>query len=149
MATPGSVLRRRPPTPALLAALGGCLVALGACLPWMSLFAGLVPLRGVIGLNGRVLLASGIAAIALATNLARVDNGGLGSTGLPRSLAALYGIAVTATAVWLLIGVWQLSHGHGANLMLAPQPGPGLFVVALGGLVLVLAAFRAPPHPTR
>src|SRR5207249_12178032 len=41
------------------ALVGGALVAAGAFLPWLSLFAGLHPLRGVIGLNGRLLAAGG------------------------------------------------------------------------------------------
>ncbi len=75
--------------PGLLGLLGGLGVSIGAWLPWMSLYAGLV----------------------------------------------------TGAAIWLFIGVWQVSHGRGASAMLVPRPGPGLFVVALGGLLLALAAF--------
>src|SRR5216110_896890 len=44
---------------ALAAVAGGGLMAIGAFLPWLTLYAGLHPLRGVIGLNGRVLAAGG------------------------------------------------------------------------------------------
>src|SRR5437764_2423908 len=43
---------------ALAAVAGGAMMATGAFLPWLTLFAGLHPLRGVIGLNGRVLAAA-------------------------------------------------------------------------------------------
>ncbi len=48
---------RRLSAPALLIVLGGLGIGIGASLPWMYYFAGLVPLRGVIGLNGRLLMA--------------------------------------------------------------------------------------------
>src|SRR5436309_15865396 len=44
---------------ALAAVVGGVLMAIGAFLPWLTLYAGLHPLRGVIGLNGRILVAGG------------------------------------------------------------------------------------------
>src|SRR6185437_2837269 len=55
--------RRTVPKAPLLAVLGGAAVALGSWLPWMSYFAGLQPLRGVIGLNGRVLFGAGVVAL--------------------------------------------------------------------------------------
>src|SRR3989454_7242934 len=45
------------------AVVGGALIATGAFLPWLSLFAGLHPLRGVIGLNGRLLAAAGAVCV--------------------------------------------------------------------------------------
>src|SRR3989442_10779266 len=45
------------------AVAGGALVAIGAFLPWLTLYAGLHPLRGVIGLNGRVLAAGGAVCL--------------------------------------------------------------------------------------
>ena len=44
---------------AAAAVASGMLIALGAFLPWLSLFAGLHPMRGVIGLNGRLLAVGG------------------------------------------------------------------------------------------
>ena len=129
---------RRRSLPRELGLLGGLGVSIGACLPWMSLYAGLVPLRGVIGLNGRLLLAAGVLGVALGVVL---------GNGVPRGnrvlfgrLAAALGSGVTGAAIWLLIGVWQLSQGRGTSAMLVPRAGPGLFVVALGGVLLVLAA---------
>src|SRR5438128_11273482 len=45
------------------AVAGGALLAIGAFLPWLTLYAGLHPLRGVIGLNGRVLAAGGAVCL--------------------------------------------------------------------------------------
>jgi len=118
--------------------LGGLGVSIGACLPWMSLYAGLVSLRGVIGLNGRLLLAAGVLGVALGGVLAR---GNLrGQRVVFRRLAAGLGIGVIGAAIWLLIGVGQLSHGGGSSAMRVPGAGPGLFVETLGGVLLVLAA---------
>ncbi len=129
---------RRWSLPGVFGVLGGLGVSIGACLPWMSLYAGLVSLRGVIGLNGRLLLAAGVLGVALGVVLAR-DNP-RGNRVVFRRLAAGLGIGVTGAAIWLLIGVWQLSQGRGTSAMLVPRAGPGLFVVTLGGVLLVLAA---------
>jgi hypothetical protein len=129
---------RRWSLPRVFGVLGGLGVSIGACLPWMSLYAGLVPLRGLIGLNGRLLLAAGVLGIALGVVLAR-DNP-RDKRVVFRGLAAALGIGVTGAAIWLLIGVWQLSQGRGTSAMLVPRAGPGLFVVTLGGALLVLAA---------
>src|SRR5207244_10958570 len=48
---------------ALAAVAGGGLMAIGAFLPWLTLYAGLHPLRGVIGLNGRFLAAGGAVCL--------------------------------------------------------------------------------------
>src|SRR5881392_1398495 len=48
---------------ALAAVAGGALLAIGAFLPWLTLYAGLHPQRGVIGLNGRVLAAGGAVCL--------------------------------------------------------------------------------------
>src|SRR5262245_11726769 len=45
------------------AVVGGALVGFGAFLPWLSLYAGLVPLRGVIGLYGRLFAAGGVVCL--------------------------------------------------------------------------------------
>ena len=47
------------------AALGGLLVTGGAFLPWLSFYAGLYPMRGVVGPWGRVLAGGGIACAFL------------------------------------------------------------------------------------
>jgi hypothetical protein len=104
----------------------------------MYYFGGLVPLRGVIGLNGRLLLAAGVLCIALGVLLGRGTRLGLHIL-LRRATAAL-GLGITGVAVWLLIGVWQLERTGGESAMLVLRPGPGLFVVGLGGMLVALTA---------
>jgi len=124
----------------LLAVLGGAVICLGAWLPWMTYFAGLYPLRGVIGLYGRLLIAAGIGAILL---------GGIDTAAplrfRPRTVAravGLLGLVVTSAAVWLFVGVRELAHIGATNAMFSPRPASGLLVVSVGGLVLILAALR-------
>ncbi len=134
-------LRTRPSARAiasLLALVGGGAIVVGACLPWMSYFAGLIPLRGIIGLNGRLLCAAGVLGVAAAGPLARARPGRVRH--VTRAGAAALGIAVSAAAVWLLIGVRELTEGRAAHSMLAPKPGIGLVVVFIGGLLLAIEA---------
>jgi hypothetical protein len=109
----------------------------------MYYFAGLVPLRGLIGLNGRLFLAAGVVSIALAFPRSRAA---VGTRGRWRVLMALIGATVSAGAVWLLIGVWELTHTHGSNAMLAPKAGSGLWVVLFGGVLVAFAAAVPPTH---
>jgi hypothetical protein len=127
----------RPAIPPLCAGVGGAAIALGACLPWMYYFAGLVPLRGLIGLNGRLLLAAGAVAVALALPPVRAA---IGRESRWRACSALIGATVSAGSVWLLIGVWELTHARSSNAMLAPKPGSGLWVVLFGGVLVIFAA---------
>jgi hypothetical protein len=125
-------------TPALLIVLAGLAIGIGAVLPWMYYFAGLVPLRGVIGLNGRLLLAAGVLCVALGVVVGRGT--WLGRHIVLRRVTAVMGIVITCVAVWLVIGVGELARARGESAMLALRPGPGLFVVGLGGLLLALTA---------
>ena len=129
---------RRRSTPALLIVFSGLGIAIGACLPWMYYFAGLVPLRGVIGLNGRLLLSAGAVCVALGVMLGRGIR--LGPPTLLRRVTSALGVVITCVAVWLLIGVWELARARGESAMLALRPGPGLFVVGLGGVLLAFTA---------
>ena len=133
---PGLLTRRA--RSALLIVLAGLAIGIGASLPWMYYFAGLVPLRGVIGLNGRLLLAAGVLCVALGVMLGRGT--WLGLHIVRRRVTAVLGIVITCVAVWLLIGVGELARARGESAMLALRPGPGLFVVGLGGLLLALSA---------
>lgn len=121
-------------SPPLLAAAGGLAIAAGACLPWMSYFAGLHPLRGIIGWNGRILLLVGITIAALAIAFRRTRRG------TERLATAFIGLATIAAAIWLLAGVHQLTHSGTMNAMMVARGGPGLYVVLLGGWLLVTAA---------
>ena len=122
----------RPDLTPLYAGVDGAVIALGSCLPWMYYFAGLVPLRGLIGLNGRLLFAAGAVSIALGFLRSRAA---VGTRGRWRVFTALIGVTVSASAVWRLIGVWELTRTHGSNAMLAPKPRSGLWVVLFLSLI--------------
>jgi hypothetical protein len=132
----------------LLTILGGGAISIGAWLPWMSYFAGLYPLRGVIGVNGRVLLAVGIAVVLSGLVLARQQfeamRGVRSRQLLKRSIAAL-GALVMVAASWLVAGVRELTRPHASNAMVAPRPGVGLFVVLAGGALLALVSLLPGP----
>jgi hypothetical protein len=123
----------------LVAAGGGLMVAAGTMLPWISLFAGLHPYPGIAGLYGRVMFAGGALAIAggLAI-LVRPD---------PRLRLAIGGLGVGLTlfAGWVLWGLRSTTHRLERHPFLLARPGPGLFVV-LAGALLVAALL---PHSTR
>jgi hypothetical protein len=123
----------------LVAAGGGLMVAAGTMLPWISLFAELHPYPGIAGLYGRVMFAGGALAIAGGVAiLVRPD---------PRLRLAIGGLGVGLTlfAGWVLWGLRSTTHGLERHPFLLARPGPGLFVV-LAGALLVAALL---PHSTR
>ena len=127
--------RRLPP---LIAALGGLAIAAGACLPWMSYFAGLIPLHGLLGINGRLMVLAGVLGLLAAAALTRRRASRFQF--IARWSAGVLGFVVVVAAAWLLEGVRELTRVQASNAMLAPRPGPGLIVVLLGGAMLLLAA---------
>ena len=122
----------------VLALAGGGIVVTGTWLPWMSYFAGLVPLRGLIGFNGRVLLAAGVLGVVLGS--AAMWSSEPRVLRIARRTSGFIGLGVAAAAVWLLIGVHQLTRVHMSNAMLVPRAGIGLVVVFIGGCMLAVAA---------
>jgi hypothetical protein len=128
-----------------MAIIGGAAVVLGAYLPWMSYFAGLVPLRGVIGLYGRLLLGAGIIGVMFGCGLVRKSAPTVRT--YARRGAGLLGLGVATASAWLLIGVWQLTRVHPSNAMLAPRPGAGLLVILLGGCMLSFASWLPNSRP--
>lgn len=125
-------------SPGVVALLGGALVALGAVLPWMSLFAGLDSYSGLIGLYGRIVLAGG-ALIVVGGVLLFVR-----SDWLIRGLVGALGVGLAAFAMWLLFGVREILGHLGDHPMLVARPGPGLFVVLAGALVSAAAVVVMP-----
>ena len=114
---------------ALAAVAGGALMAIGAFLPWLTLYAGLHPLRGVIGLNGRVLAAGGAVCFVAGVR------GWLRPAPRVRWVVALLGGALAGFGVWLIIQLLVTYHHLRANPMLVPRLGPGLFIAVAGALV--------------
>jgi hypothetical protein len=126
----------------ILVMLGGGAIALGSWMPWMSYFAGLQPLRGVIGVNGRLLFAAGVVALIAGGVAAWNDERRVRT--VARRASGILGVAVAAAAIWLLVGVGELTRIRASNAMLAPRPGFGLVVVLIGGCVLAAAASVRP-----
>ncbi len=120
--------------PGLPLLLGGTGIMAGAVLPWMTLLAGLHPLRGIIGLNGKLLFGVGaICFLAGVTLIARPMKTHL----LPASFG-FAGAAVTVMTAWLIGGMQAMQADLGRNPMTLAQPGPGLLVAAAGGVIVSL-----------
>ena len=117
---------------AVAAVGGGALLLLGAFLPWLSFYMGLHPLRGVIGLNGRILAAGGALCLGL----------GVVSWLRPRlavqRAAALLGYGLGGFVLWLMLQQFILLRELRRTPMMFPRLGPGLFVALGGALVIVL-----------
>lgn len=127
-----------PPRLTPLAALAGsALVAAGTLLPWFTFFAGLHPVRGVAGLNGRVLLGVGVV-LALASAAALVRR----SPALQR-LTGWAGVLLSGVLGLLLVRMFEAQHQLSANPMMVARLGPGLFVSA-GGAALIAATLLLP-----
>jgi len=122
------------------AVVGGALIATGAFLPWLSLFAGLHPLRGVIGLNGRLLAAAGAVCVVAGVRCWQRP-----ARGLQRAVAVL-GWVLIPFATYLAVQLLDSYRELRANPMLVPRLGPGLFLALLGSL---LAAATALPSSRR
>ncbi|HKT06954.1 MAG TPA: hypothetical protein VJR24_03575 [Gemmatimonadaceae bacterium] len=135
MSVSGDVISRRR---AAAVVLGGGLVATGALLPWITLFAGLQHYSGLIGLYGWLVLAGGVASvgIGLAMFVRRARWLQLGGLTL--------GLTMFAFTVWLVGRLFETMHGVGADAMLVARPGPGLFVAIAGSIVVAAATYRGP-----
>jgi hypothetical protein len=106
-----SVRVERPEATALV---GGALVMLGACLPWLRLFAGMQQYSGLIDTHGQILFAGGVLAMIWCAGIRRTDQRG-------------------TRWVTMLMGLTLL----GINLWLMNDPSPGLLVSLLGIALLI------------
>ena len=116
---------------AAFAVAGGVIIAVGAVLPWMSLFAGVHSYRGIAGLYGRLAFAGGVLAIIGGVVMLTRPH--------PRLRLALggLGVALTLFAGWVLLGLRATTQHLDRHPFLLPRPEPGLFVVIAGALVMV------------
>jgi hypothetical protein len=129
-----SAMSSRDQRAALVALSGGVLVAVGAQLPWISLFAGLHKYPGIHGLYGRLAFAGGVvAALGGLTMLARAER-------FIRPLVACIGVALALFAAWILIGLRATTQQLHEHPMIVARPGPGLFVVLTGALMVAALA---------
>jgi len=122
---------------AAAAVSGGALLLLGAFLPWLTFYMGLHPLRGVIGLNGRILAAGGALCLGL----------GVVSWLRPRlavrRAAVLLGYGLGGFVLWLMAQQFMVLRELRRTPMMFPRLGPGLFVALAGALAIVLLAQRS------
>lgn len=122
---------------AVPAVAGGVIVAVGAVLPWMSLFAGLHPYSGITGLYGRLTFAGGVlSVIGGVALLARPD------PRLRRVIGGL-GLALALFAAWVLLGLHQITRQVSQHPFLLPRTEPGLFFVIAGALVMAALLFES------
>jgi hypothetical protein len=128
---------------AVLGVAGLVLVALGAFLPWLSIYAGLMPIPGY-QLDGGALAGVAVGAAGLLLAASRLGGARL------RPVAALMALAVAADAIYT---AWRISafvaHPGPAGALTQPASGPGALVMAIGGLLLAGAAItlRAEARP--
>ena len=115
---------------ALLAVVGGALVAAGALLPWFTLFAGLQGYPGVTGLYGRLLLGGAVLAAAGGAGLLFTQRSAL------KWVPGVLGLVLLAFSLWLLSGLLELHRQLLESPMLIARLGPGLFVSLAGAAML-------------
>jgi hypothetical protein len=115
-------------------AAGGAAV-IGSFLPWASAFAGLVDIPGTRGTNGKVLLAAGLLIGAAGIwHLLRGDTAS-------RWLIGLLGAPVLGFSAFLLLQLASSLRSLGGDSMVLLRGGPGLWVVAAGGLAAFATLF--------
>lgn len=107
-----SVRIERPEAAALV---GGALLMLGACLPWLTLFTGMERYSGLIGAHGQVLFAGGALAMVASIGIRRTGQRGL------RWAMVVLGLTLFVFNLWLMNG-----------------PSPGLLVSSLGIALLII-----------
>jgi hypothetical protein len=122
---------------------GGAAAVTGCLMPWVTAFAGLVAVRGTRGSNGWLLAGAGaLIAAAGAWHLAR---GGRAS----RWAMGLLGAVVAGYAGDLLIRLAGSIRADGSDSMMLLRGGPGLWVVAAGGLAAFGTLFLPVSWPAR
>lgn len=126
---------------ALAAATGGLLVALGAALPWVTLYGGLHPLRGIIGPYGQSLLAGGIACAVAALALPRYPR-------IAGRILLVVAVVFLGAGSWLAVVMLPgMLAALRENPFLIAAAGPGPWFVIAGATVLGLASAAAMRRP--
>lgn len=123
--------------------VGGILVAVGAVLPWLSVYGGLYQYPAAAGVHGKLLFATGLLAASLGAVLA-VRPGRLPFWG-----AGLVGFVCLALAGYLTAQLVLAWHGLKANPFLLAAPGPGPVVSLLGAALAFGTLFVRPPAAGR
>lgn len=134
----GSWLRGWRPVAAVITLAGGAAVITGAFLPWVEVLAGLIPVPGVRGTNGKILAVTGVVIVA--AGAWQLASGGQAA----RWLAGLAGFAASAFSGYLLIQLTATMRVLGGESMVAARSGPGLAVTTAGS-ALAFATLLLPP----
>lgn len=134
----GTLLRSYNRRGGLVASLGSVAIIAAAFLPWFSLFAGLQPYAGIVGINGRLLLAFG--TVALAMSALYIFQGKY----LLRLGLSILGAGLLIFTIWLIAQLFVTFQELNANPLIIPRVGPGLFVAAVGSLMLSLTFLIKP-----
>ena len=119
----------------LTALTGGAAAVAGCLLPWATVFAGLVAFPGTRGTNGKLLAAAGV--LIAAAGIWHLVRGGPAS----RWVAGTGGAAVLGYAGYLLLRLAASLRQPGGDSMMLLRGGPGLWVVAAGGLLAFTTLF--------
>jgi hypothetical protein len=122
----GAWLRGWRPVAGVITVAAGATVVTGAFLPWVEAFAGLVPIPGVRGVNGKVLAGAGVVIVA--AGIWQLASGGQAA----RWLTGLAGFAASAFSGYLLIELTTTMRALGSDSMIAAHGGPGLAVTTAG-----------------
>ena len=123
---PGSWPRGWRAAAGLTSVAAGAAILTGAFLPWVEIFAGLIPLSGMRGSNGHILAAAG--AVITVAGLWHLVRGGRVS----RWVAGLAGFAALGVSGYLLIQLTRSMRIFGSDAMVAARGGPGLWLIAAG-----------------
>jgi hypothetical protein len=122
----GAWLRGWRPVAGVITVAAGVTIVTGAFLPWVEAFAGLVPIPGVRGVNGKVLAGAG--AVIVAAGIWQLASGSQAA----RWLTGLAGFAASAFSGYLLVELTATMRALGGDSMVAARGGPGLAVAAAG-----------------
>jgi hypothetical protein len=126
----------------LTSVAAGAAIIIGAALPWVETFAGLIGIPGLRGSNGRMLAAAG-AVIAVA-GIYQLARGGQAA----RWLTGGAGFAALGFSGYLLIQLTRSMSVLGGDSMVAARGGPGLWVAAAGSAAAFGTLFLPPSSRT-
>jgi hypothetical protein len=109
--------------------IGGAAVIVGCLLPWAEIFAGLIGVSGIRGDNGKALAAAG--ALVVAAGLWHLARGSAPA----RWIIGVGGAGILGYSGYLLFRLAGTMRSLGGDSMVAVSGGPGLWIVAAGGLI--------------
>ncbi|MGI8419296.1 MAG: hypothetical protein ACR2LN_01480 [Candidatus Levyibacteriota bacterium] len=120
----------------ILTILGGILMILGIYMPWVSLFGGLQTFAGIVGLNGKILLATAVVSICFGLVQFVKKSSALAW------ILGILGLVQGAFCGYLLFNLFKTVHPaatNGMNSMMAIGFGPGLFITTIGASIIFIA----------